>query len=239
MATYNGAPFIMEQVASILNQLGTDDELIISDDGSTDQTLTLLRQFNDKRVKILSNPSPRSITRNFENALKNASANYIFMADQDDIWYSNKISVMSEKLREVDLVISNCDFINENGHALESSFFETFRSGPGVLKNFTKNTFLGNCMAFNRTVLDKILPFPNELHSATRFLIYQDVWIGLMANSTCRVAFLPNKLSAFRRHGRNASPTDSDLKSPQTLMQKIQGRSLLAIALLKRLSKIS
>lgn len=235
MATYNGAFFIEEQIKSILSQLSSEDELIISDDNSTDQTRSLILAFNDSRIKLLNNPTPRSVTRNFEHALKQATGQYIFLADQDDIWYADKVAVMLEALERADLVVSNCDFIDETGEILSSSFFETFRSGPGVVKNFTKNTFLGNCMAFNRQVLQAVLPFPNELHRATKFLIYQDVWVGLVANSKFRVMFLEQKLSAFRRHGRNASPTNNDLKSPQTLIQKIRGRSWLALGLVKRL----
>ena len=118
------------------------------------------------------------------------------------------------------------------------SFFENFNSGPGLFKNFAKNTFLGNCMAFRRSVLERALPFPEELHQATRYLIYQDVWLGLLANSLFRVAFIPEKLSGFRRHTGNASPTEMGVKSPQSLSRKLRGRTLLAVALLKRILSI-
>lgn len=238
MATYNGEQFIREQVESILTQLGTNDELIISDDSSTDGTLQIISQLSDSRIQVLTNQSVRSATRNFENALHHATGDLIFLSDQDDIWFPHKMSIMMPYLQKYDLVVSNCDFINEVGKPMGESFFENFHSGPGLLKNFTKNTFLGNCMAFRRSVLDRALPFPEELHQATRYLIYQDVWLGLLANVLFSVAFIPEKLSGFRRHAGNASPTEMGVKSPQSLSRKLRGRALLAIALVKRILSI-
>ncbi len=235
MATYNGAQFIREQIESILPQLTANDELIISDDTSTDNTLCIINQFIDKRVRVLVNPSPRSATRNFENALSHATGDVIFLSDQDDIWFPNKMSVLMPYLQNYDLAISNCDFIDAFGRPMSQSFFENFNSGPGLIKNFVKNTYLGNCMAFRRSVLDRALPFPEELHRASTYLIYQDVWFGLLANALFRVVFIPEKLSSFRRHDGNASPTEMSVKSPQPLSHKLRGRMLLAIALLKRI----
>ncbi|QHW00495.1 glycosyltransferase family 2 protein [Spirosoma endbachense] len=239
MATYNGERFIREQIESILPQLGFDDELIVSDDASTDSTLTIIRQFADNRIRIVTNHSSRSATRNFENALHHSTGDIIFLSDQDDVWFFNKVKTMMTYLHNHDLVVSDCDFIDEKGQLLGGSFFEHFHSNAGLLKNFVKNTFLGNCMAFRRTLLDRALPFPKELHEATRYLVYQDVWLGLLANSLFRVVFIPEKLSCFRRHANNASPTEMTVSSPQPLGHKLFGRILLAIALLKRVSNIA
>ncbi|MBO0930946.1 glycosyltransferase family 2 protein [Fibrella aquatilis] len=238
MATFNGERFIREQIESILVQLGPEDELIISDDASTDATAAIISQFNDKRIKLFINKSPRSATRNFENALSQASGDLIFLSDQDDIWLPNKINIMFPYLQKYDLVVSNCDFIDENGKSMGESFFISYHSGSGLLKNFIKNTFLGNCMAFRRSLLHKALPFPEELHRATKYLIYQDVWLGLLANSLYKVIFIPEKLSGFRRHSGNASPTEMSTKSPQPFIKKLRGRTLLAIALFKRVFSV-
>ena len=238
MATYNGERFIKDQIESIIVQLGINDELIISDDSSTDNTLKIISRFNDSRIKVFNSHTFRSATRNFENALSYATGDVIFLSDQDDVWFPHKMRIMMLYLQKYDLVVSNCDFIDEFGKPMGESFFENFRSGPGLLKNFIKNTFLGNCMAFRRTVLDKALPFPEHLHRATRYLIYQDVWLGLLANALFRVKFIPEKLSGFRRHASNASPTEMGIKSPQPLSRKLCGRSLLAVALLKRILSI-
>ncbi|SFD55391.1 glycosyltransferase family 2 protein [Spirosoma endophyticum] len=239
IATYNGGRFIREQLVSILAQSLPADELIISDDSSTDDTLTQIRQVADSRILILTNPDQRSPVCNFENALRYATGDIIFLSDQDDIWFPSKIETMLVYLQDYDLVVSDCDFIDEAGKAFGKSFFETFHSGPGILKNFLKNTYLGNCMAFRRSVLKRALPFPKETHRATKYLIYQDVWLGLLANSLFRVMFIPEKLSGFRRHNNNASPTEMTLKSPQSLGRKLIGRMLLALGLLKQILNIA
>ena len=238
MATFNGERFIKEQIESILIQLGSDDELIISDDNSTDATIAIIGKFVDDRIRLITNQGVKSVTYNFENALRNSSGDLIFLSDQDDVWFPKKIETMKHHLSKYDLVMSNCNFIDEKGESMNCSFFDKFHSGPGVLKNFLKNTFLGNCMAFRRSVLDRALPFPFEIHRATQYQIYQDVWLGLLANSLFNVVFIPEKLSGFRRHLNNASPTEMNSKSPQPLSWKFRGRALLASALLKRIFRI-
>ena len=78
MATYNGEKFIESQLKSILSQLSEDDEVIISDDDSTDRTLEIVRRLSDKRIKIYHHETDHGFTRNFENALKYAKGDYIF-----------------------------------------------------------------------------------------------------------------------------------------------------------------
>ena len=98
IATHNGAHYIKEQIESILCQLGSTDEIIISDDGSTDKTIDILLAFKDKRIKIhhfkqlvKSKHSHTYVCKNFENALKYAKGEYIFLADQDDWWMPDKV----------------------------------------------------------------------------------------------------------------------------------------------------
>ena len=91
MACYNGEKFIQEQVDSIICQLGLDDELIISDDGSNDRTLDILFSYEDSRIKILHNRACHGFVGNFENALSHAKGDYIFLSDQDDIWKKEKV----------------------------------------------------------------------------------------------------------------------------------------------------
>lgn len=236
MATHNGARFIEKQLASILMQLEIDDEVIISDDSSTDETIKMINHFKDNRIILIENQTFYSAVLNFENALKHAQGEYIFLSDQDDIWKPNKVKRMIEALNKADLVVSDCDFIDENENVVGSSCFDLYNSGPGVLKNFVKNTYLGNCMVFNRKVLKRILPFPVQLQEASKLLLFHDVWIGLIANLYYRVEFIPDKLSSFRRHVGNASPTEMNAKSPNNLYVKLSSRQLLLKAIINRLT---
>lgn len=235
LATYNGSRFVEKQIASILAQLDQNDELIISDDSSTDDTVEIIKRFNDSRVLLLENQIFRSAVFNFENALKHAQGEYIFLSDQDDIWKPNKVNRVLEVLNEVDLVVTNCDFIDDNDNQIGTSYFDVYNSGSGIFKNFVKNSYLGNCMAFNRNVLKRILPFPDQLRKTSKLLLFHDVWIGLISNLYFRVKFIPEVLSSYRRHDDNVSPTEMSAISPNSLLTKIRSRSLLAIALINRL----
>jgi glycosyltransferase involved in cell wall biosynthesis len=99
MATYNGAKYIKEQMDSILCQLGKDDEVVVSDDGSTDSTLDIVAEYGDSRIKIVRNTGAHNFIRNFENSLKAAHGDYIFLADQDDVWLPDKVAKIMQILR--------------------------------------------------------------------------------------------------------------------------------------------
>ena len=106
MTTFNGEKFIETQLNSILSQLDRDDEVIICDDGSTDKTLSIIASLNDPRINLFHN-SFRNVILNFESALEKAKGEYIFLSDQDDIWYENKVSELSQVLESYDLVYTN------------------------------------------------------------------------------------------------------------------------------------
>lgn len=237
MATFNGAQYIEKQLSSILVQLEPNDEVIISDDSSTDNTVEIIEKFNDSRIKLYKNQLFRSAVLNFEATLKYAKGKYIFLSDQDDIWLSNKVIRMLEELQNYDLVVSDCNFIDSDDKIVGISNFKLYNSGPGVLKNFKKNTYLGNCMAFNRRVLEQIMPFPNQLIVTSKMLLFHDVWIGLIANLFFRVKFIPDVLSSYRRHGNNASPTEMNAVSPNKFATKLYSRLLLSIALFNRITR--
>ena len=98
MATKNGAKFIREQLDSILAQLDPSDEIIISDDASTDETISLIESYNDNRIRLLKNKLSVGISRNFEISLNVSKGEFIFLADQDDVWAPNKVEVMKMNL---------------------------------------------------------------------------------------------------------------------------------------------
>ena len=101
MATYNGQKYLREQIESILCQLSANDELVISDDHSTDSTVDIIRSYGDSRIKMYANELTKGVTHNFENALNKSKGDIIFLADQDDVWLPNKISKMEKKFHDV------------------------------------------------------------------------------------------------------------------------------------------
>jgi hypothetical protein len=141
MATYNGSEYIREQISSILIQLGIGDELIVSDDTSTDNTIEIIQSFNDDRIKVVINSKCKSPIFNFENAIKQASNPLIFLSDQDDVWVENKVYEMKLMLNQYSMVVCNHSVVDENMTIIIPSYFELASSGKGVIKNIIKNYF--------------------------------------------------------------------------------------------------
>ena len=227
MATYNGEKYVEEQTRSILCQLGKDDELIISDDASNDNTITVIQQIKDDRIKILHNEN-HGIVHNFENALRNATGNYIFLCDQDDIWLPNKVNEMLEVLQSYDLVVSDCVVVDKNLKVISNSFFREEASCKGFVKNLYKNSYLGCCMAFRKKILEYVLPFPKHI-------AMHDIWIGLNVELRGSSFFLEKPLILYRRHGGNAS--SSSEKSHNPFLYKLQYRAYFVIHLFLRIFK--
>lgn len=232
MATYNGERFIQQQIGSILSQLSDYDELVISDDSSSDETVSLIKEFDDHRIRLFEDQQFKSASRNFEFALGKCVGNFIFLADQDDIWLDGKLEIMLSGLQKNDLVVSDCQILNSDNSLHSDTFFHLYKSGKGVIKNCIKNTFLGNCMAFRKEVLSKALPMPEKVHSMPN--LDHGMWIGIVTNLFYEVSFLPHVLLHYRRHDTNVSPTEVSAISPYTMQVIIASRVYLLCSLVKR-----
>ncbi len=195
MATYNGAKYIKEQVDSILMQLETNDELIVSDDGSTDDTIKIFESYNDDRIKIFTDNKRKGVVGNFENALKKTSGDYIFLSDQDDVWFDSKVGVCLKELEKVDMVMHDAKVIR-NGETVINSYFSHRTNSPGYLNNIIQPCYLGCCMAFKRSLLSKALPIPSVAH---------DTYIGLIGDLHFKTKRIDKQLIYYRRHDNNAS----------------------------------
>ncbi|MCQ2342195.1 MAG: glycosyltransferase [Paludibacteraceae bacterium] len=192
--------FIKAQLESILPQLSADDEVIISDDASTDNTLQIINDLHDSRIHILHHtPYTKSrfpmdkTTHNFENALMHAKGDYIFLSDQDDIWLPNKIQQMLNALQKADLVVHNCQVVNADLQVINNSYFDHIRVHVGAIQNAIRCTFLGCCMAFRRAVLTAALPFPLQG-------VAHDQWLGIVAGLKFKIALITEPLILYRRH---------------------------------------
>ncbi|MEP6502256.1 MAG: glycosyltransferase family 2 protein [Betaproteobacteria bacterium] len=223
IASFNGEKYIEEQMRSILcsERVG---EVIVSDDGSRDRTREIVAAIDDPRIRLVDGPRA-GLIRNFENALRQARGDYIFLADQDDVWLPGKVDTMMAALAEVDVAVSDCRVVDADLNVLSPSFFRIRHSGPGLVKNLLRNSYLGCCMAFRRPVLAASLPFPANIPM-------HDWWIGLVAERTARVRFIDVPLLHYRRHGGNASPTSQ--RSHASRRTQIAWRISLLRALLVR-----
>lgn len=226
MATCNGERHLAAQLESVLAQLDAGDELVIADDCSTDGTLAVIKECADRRIRVLTGERRLGVVANFERALAAARGDIVFLCDQDDVWLPNKRAVFVEALADADLVVFDCRVTDADCNELAPSFFALRGSGPGLLRNLWRNSFLGCCMAFRRSLLARALPFPAGLPM-------HDTWLGLVASATGRVLFVPEVTLLYRRHGANASPTSG--RSPYSRFAQLAHRLRFASALVLRL----
>ncbi|MBC7914110.1 MAG: glycosyltransferase family 2 protein [Pyrinomonadaceae bacterium] len=231
MATYNGEKYLKVQLDSILSQLKVTDEVIISDDQSSDDTLEIIKSYKDSRIRLLTDKKFASPIYNFENAIMNASGDIIFLSDQDDLWLPSKVSDMLEALNHSDIVVSNCYMGDEQLNIIKESYFAWRDSKKGFVKNIIRNSYLGCCIAFKRKLLHRLLPFPKHIPM-------HDMWIGLISEIYYKPVFLQKQLMIYRRHGGNVTTMSADFISTSTLFNKFKFRLNLLASLLGRVLRI-
>lgn len=226
IATYNGEKYIKEQIDSILVQLSVNDELIVSDDNSTDRTVDVIKRISDSRIKIFFN-TEKGYTSNFENALKQVTGDIVFLSDQDDVWAKNKVEVCMEALEYYDLVVSDCEIINARNEVISDSYFRLRGVKRTRFGNLVTFTYLGCCLAFKSEILEKALPFP-----LNRSFCTHDNWLFLVGSFFFKHKVLNEKLIYYRRHDGNVST--GGLISKTSLSFKIKYRIYLCYFLIKR-----
>lgn len=225
IASYNGEKYIKEQVDSIINQLTASDEIIVSDDGSTDKTLEILEGYNDSRIKVFKNNGKHGYTHNFENALKQSSGDYIFFSDQDDVWLPNKVETILPYLQNDNLVVGDA-YITNNDLEIQGRISEWRTYKKGYFRNLYKSVYMGCTNAFTKKIKEYCLPFPKNI-------VAHDNWIGLLCELKFNVVYLQDPpLILYRRHQSNASGAGS--KSSKSFIFMLSYRAKLFIQTLRR-----
>lgn len=228
MAVCNGAAWLPEQLDSILPQLGSDDELVISYDESSDDTLAIINKYasEDVRIKIVIN-EVTGITGNFNTAISCCTGDYIFISDQDDRWADNKVERVLRCFEETgaDLVIHNGFNTDAALNPEGKPFFDIYRIGNGKVRNILKFRGSGCCMAFTEKMKDNLLPLP-EIHG-------YDQWIAVVSEFTGQIAYLEDILIYHRMHDGNATPRTS-----RKLSVIFRMRARLIASLITRLIRI-
>jgi glycosyltransferase involved in cell wall biosynthesis len=207
MATYNGLPYLHEQLTSILAQLDLCDEVIIVDDGSTDGTREFLSQYPDPRLKLIFREKNTGPVRAFEDALCKSHGEYIFLSDQDDVWPDTKVKTYMEIFAansQVKILCSRVSLIDQQGKPLAEKAPENERPfRTGLISNLLHNYYQGSTMAMRASVLPDMLPFPC---GGEHCQLLHDFWIGLRAAQCGHQAMRIEEPQLFyRRHGNNIS----------------------------------
>lgn len=190
-------PFI--RLDSILVQLDVTDEIIISDDGSIDSTCLIIKEMNDRRIKLIHNYGQHGYIFNMQNAILESKGEFIFFADQDDVWLPNKIEIMTKSLEYCDLVLSDCYVTDSELNIIYPSYYKLRKTTKNKIWSLLGGCpYIGCCLALKRTILYKALPFPKNINS-------HDIWIGNIAAFYYKIKIIDDKLIYYRRHNGNTS----------------------------------
>jgi len=200
LCTYNGDRFLKEQIISILNQdYANITEIVCIDDNSSDNTWNILKEFSHKKniFKISQNFTNIGYIKNFEKAILMCKAQFIAIADQDDIWQPNKISKLVKAIGSNLMVYSDNNYIDVNGHSLgiKSSDIRNISACENCLSFAFFNVISGHTMLINRNLLNHAVPFNSE--------IPYDLWLAFHAAQYSKIAVVNEPLVRYRLHDNN------------------------------------
>lgn len=218
LCTHNGARYLGEQVRSICAQSLPPAEIVLSDDASSDATVSLARDtvascLADRpglaiELRVLENRPALRVTKNFEQAVRACRGDLIALCDQDDVWHPDRLRrLAAEFARRPELTVLHSDarLVDGQGQPLGSTLFqalevksfelEWIHSGRAIDVLLRRNLVTGATTMFRRSLLQQALPFPTEwLH---------DEWLAAIAAVTGRVDVLEEQLIDYRQHAAN------------------------------------
>ena len=206
MATYNGAPYLREQLDSIINQTYKNVEIMVRDDGSTDETRVILKEYENKGLIQATYGKNVGVNKGFFWLVENAKeADYYSFADQDDIWLPQKLSRAVERLEKEDnhlpqVYFSSFDFCDAQMNHIRTS--PTLTHPHSLVRVLVGSQLgVGFTLVFNRAIkeiIEKTAPF--------NFKIYgHDQWVTLMGLTLGNVVYDPTVTAKHRRHEQNVS----------------------------------
>jgi glycosyltransferase involved in cell wall biosynthesis len=234
MCTYNGAEFLPAQWESILAQSRKPDEIVVCDDGSSDQTPSLLEQLaaeSSVPVTIHFNQTNLGSVKNFEQAIRLCTGEVIALSDQDDVWRDDKLQSIEDTLEKnpaAGLVFSDAEIVDENLEPLGRRMwtevnFEPYKQklvarGRTLEVLITGWTVTGATMAFRSEFVNLSLPIPDGI------AMIHDGWIALTIAAVAGVVAIDKPLIKYRQHGRQqiGAPVRPELKAQPRGVQGIE-----------------
>lgn len=209
LCTYNGSKFLREQLQSLSDQTLQPSEVVIADDCSTDDTISIIQEFSNLlNIRVFANDFALKVTKNFEKAISLCSGDIILMCDQDDIWDIDKLEKISQYFKENPnklAVFSDADLVNYKGESLNRNFWsvvrfhepqiQQFKDGKVIELLLAGNRTAGCMMAFRKELVEKIIPFPTHIP-----LMIHDNWITIVAAILDSLGMIQEKLISYRQH---------------------------------------
>nr|WP_243239480.1 glycosyltransferase [Sulfobacillus harzensis] len=228
MATYNGARYLPEQLDSLVRQTRLPDQVVVSDDHSTDATWEVLEAFAHRApfaVRLVRNTGDKGYVHNFLNGLKEADGDIIFLSDQDDVWLKDKLSTVQAAMEDAhaSLAVHAARVVDQDLNPLGRLLPRIPRSatapagdlGDGPLKSFP----LGFCLAFRRTAAVWALPRLQDYPETFRFYFGHEIPLYWASKALGPTVYLAQPLALYRRHGMNASRGMEPPSATQALIQ--------------------
>jgi len=210
LCTYNGAAYLKEQLESIAAQTRPPDELVISDDQSTDETVRLIEEFAATAsfpVRFSVNESNLGIAKNFEKAISLCRGDVIVLSDQDDVWHSDKLESVEpifEAKPQLSLVFSNAEIVDETLKLFNQTLFDwvhfndqkqrLVKSGRALDLQLSENLVLGATVAFRANLKELVLPISGDGP------LIHDGWIVLLIAAVGEIDFIKRPLMKYRQH---------------------------------------
>lgn len=203
MATYRGAEYVAEQIDSILEQLGPNDELIIVDDASPDETVERIRAFGDPRLTLLESAQNQGYVKSFEQGVLASSGEFVFLADQDDVWLDGRLEMMISALKSADVVATNFEVLGGGSRGavrVLSSVDSTHyvRNLLGIMVGY--RPYYGCGMAMTRRQAEIFAPVPSFLTES------HDLWLAICGNVGKSMSHLDEPSLLRRLHENNVTP---------------------------------
>lgn len=196
LCTYNGANFLQQQLDSILNQTYKHIELVIVDDGSSDGTKDILKQYAAKyeQIKLYFNETNIGFNANFQKAISFCSGDFIAISDQDDIWLEHKLALLHQNIGDNWLIFSNSEWIDQTENLIgRQTLNADFKLGNRDYRSaLFYNSVTGHTTLFSKALLPYISPIPETG--------YYDWWIGFVALYHHKITCLNECLTLHRIH---------------------------------------
>jgi glycosyltransferase involved in cell wall biosynthesis len=209
MATYNGARWLPVQLDSFARQTRLPDELVITDDGSTDETAAVVAAFADTApfpVRFVRNARRLGFNGNFAHAIALTTGDIVFISDQDDAWYPHKI----ERVADLMATTPGCLCVVNDQAIADAQGLETGGTVLGNVRAMGRPDGWfgpGCCTAFSRALMPVAMPMPGDV-------VQYDHWVNALAEAMGARRILDAPLQMYRRHGNNASGSVFTVERP-------------------------
>ncbi len=201
LCTYNGERYLREQLDSLLAQTYSNMEIVAVDDGSTDRTVEVLREYEqrDARLHVVVNPRNVGVVRNFERAIALCKGTFIAPCDQDDVWLADKLRMLAGYIGQHSIAYCDSEIIDADGRSrgMSMSRFWAMQDLSDPVAFVMENCVSGHAMLFRRNLLDDNPRLPTE--------VFHDWWLAARAAARGGIVFCPEKLVRYRQHGNNVT----------------------------------